>query len=125
MRLPQTATGDNLVKRSAIMQLSLSVRIAEEFLSKEKASMPLDELADLAKRCGYGGLCMRASQVGVHSTPEEVEGAAECLAASGLAASMITGDFDTVYNNENGPNALRNITPYLRLAKRLGHGVGD
>ena len=89
-------------------------------MSKEKASMPLDELAALAKRCGYGALCMRASQVGVHSAPEEVERAVECLADSGLAVSMITGDFDTVYNNENGPNALRNITPYLRLAKRLG-----
>ncbi|GIT05146.1 MAG: hypothetical protein CM1200mP29_05570 [Verrucomicrobiota bacterium] len=31
------------------MQLSLSVRIAEEFMSKEKASMPLDDLARLAK----------------------------------------------------------------------------
>ena len=89
-------------------------------MSKEKASMPLTELASLAKRCGYEALCMRASQVGVHSAPEEVERAVECLADSGLAVSMITGDFDTVYNNENGPNALRNITPYLRLAKRLG-----
>ena len=80
------------------MQLSLSVRIAEEFLSKEKASMPLTDLASLAKRCGYEALCMRASQVGVHSAPEEVERAVECLADSGLAVSMITGDFDTVYN---------------------------
>ena len=102
------------------MQLSLSVRIAEEFLSKEKASMPLTELASLAKRCGYEALCMRASQVGVHSAPEEVERAVECLADSGLAVSMITGDFDTVYNNENGPSALRNISPYLHLAKRMG-----
>ena len=52
------------------MELSLSVRIAEEFLSKEKASMPLDELAALAKRCGYGALCMRASQrMGIASGP--------------------------------------------------------
>ncbi|GIT05145.1 MAG: hypothetical protein CM1200mP29_05560 [Verrucomicrobiota bacterium] len=33
---------------------------------------------------------------------------------------MVTGDFDTVYNNDNGPSALRDITPYLDLAKRLG-----
>jgi len=102
------------------MQLSLSVRIAEEFLSKEKASMPLDELAALAKRCGYGALCMRASQVGAQSSTEAVEAAVDCLSANGLAVSMVTGDFDTVYNNENGPSALQNITPYLRLAKRLG-----
>jgi len=102
------------------MQLSLSVRIAEEFLSKEKASIPLGELAGLAKRCGYEALCMRASQVGVHSSSEAVEVAVACLIENGLAVSMVTGDFDTVYNNENGPSALRNIAPYLRLAKRLG-----
>ena len=102
------------------MLLSLSVRIAEEFHSKEEASMPLGDLARLAKRCGYGALCMRASQVGVHSPPEAVEEAAGCLAETGLAVSMVTGDFDTVYNNEKGPSALTNITPYLDLAKRLG-----
>ena len=120
MRLPQTATGDSLAKRAGIMLLSLSVRIAEEFHSKEEASMPLGDLARLAKRCGYGALCMRASQVGVHSPPEAVEEAADCLAETGLAVSMVTGDFDTVYNNEKGPSALTNITPYLDLAKRLG-----
>ena len=120
MRLPQTATGDSLAKRAGIMLLSLSVRIAEEFHSKEEASMPLGDLARLAKRCGYGALCMRASQVGVHSPPEAVEEAAGCLAETGLAVSMVTGDFDTVYNNEKGPSALTNITPYLDLAKRLG-----
>jgi len=111
---------DNLAKRSFIMQLSLSVRIAEEFHSKEEASMPLDELARLAKRCGYAALCMRASQVGVQSPPEAIEAAAGCLAENGLAVSMVTGDFDTVYNNDNGPDALRNITPYLDLAEHLG-----
>ena len=111
---------DKLARRFDTMQLSLSVRIAEEFLSKEKASMPLDELAALAKRCGYGALCMRASQVGVQSSPEAVESAVDSLSENKLSVSMVTGDFDTVYNNENGPNALRNITPYLLLAKRLG-----
>ena len=82
--------------------------------------MPLGDLARLAKRCGYGALCMRASQVGVQSPPEIVEAAADCLAEAGLAVSMVTGDFDTVYNNEKGPSALTNITPYLDLAKRLG-----
>ena len=120
MRLHQAVTGDSLAKRAGIMLLSLSVRIAEEFHSKEEASMPLGDLARLAKRCGYGALCMRASQVGVHSPPEAVDEAADCLAETGLAVSMLTGDFDTVYNNDNGPSALKNITPYLHLAKRLG-----
>ncbi|MEE2947856.1 MAG: sugar phosphate isomerase/epimerase [Verrucomicrobiota bacterium] len=102
------------------MQLSLSVRIAEEFHSKEEASMPLGDLARLAKRCGYGALCMRASQVGVQSHSEAIEAAVGCLAENGLDVSMVTGDFDTVYNNDNGPSALQNITPYLDLAKRLG-----
>ena len=120
MRLPQTATGDSLAKRAGIMLLSLSVRIAEEFHSKEEASMPLGDLVPMAKRCGYDAICMRASQVGVHSLPEAVDEAVDCLAETGLAVSMVTGDFDTVYNNENGPSALNNITPYLHLAKRLG-----
>ena len=102
------------------MQLSLSVRIAEEFMSKEKASIPLGDLARLAKRCGYDALCMRASQVGVQSSPEAAEEAGNCLAEASLSVSMVTGDFDTVYNNDNGPVALRNITPYLDLAKCLG-----
>ena len=82
--------------------------------------MPLDDLARLAKCCGYEALCMRASQVGVKSPPEAGEQAADCLDEAGLSVSMITGDFDTVYNNDNGPSALRDITPYLDLAKRLG-----
>ena len=101
------------------MQLSLSVRIAEEFLSKEKASIPLVELAPLAKRCGYESICMRASQLGVQSSPEEVEAASVCLNENDLTVSMVTGDFDTVYNNDKGPSALTNITPYLDLAQQL------
>ncbi len=89
-------------------------------MSKENASMPLCELTSLASRCGYEALCMRASQVGVHSDPEQVTGAAACIAESGLEVSMITGDFDTVYNNDNGPSALSNIRPYLELAQQLG-----
>ena len=81
--------------------------------------MPLDDLARLAKCCGYEALCMRASQVGVKSPPEAGDQAADCLDEAGLSVSMVTGDFDTVYNNDNGPSALRDITPYLDLAKRL------
>ena len=41
--LLQPIEADSLAKRTAIMQLSLSVRIAEEFMSKEKASLPLGD----------------------------------------------------------------------------------
>jgi sugar phosphate isomerase/epimerase len=98
---------------------SLSVRIAESFLSKEKASMPLAELAPLAAASAYSALCMRASQVGVHSPPAVIEEAAHIIRSNGLAVTMVTGDFDVVYNNAAGPNCLRRITPYLDLASAL------
>ena len=55
------------------MQLSLSVRIAEGFLSKEIPILPLSEVLRLAKSEGYQGICLRASQVGVHSPSELIE----------------------------------------------------
>ncbi|MCA9168086.1 MAG: sugar phosphate isomerase/epimerase [Planctomycetales bacterium] len=102
------------------MNLSLSVRIAEGFLSKEHPILPLAELADVALSAGYSALCMRASQIGVNSSAEHVMHAAKMLSANDLSVSMITGDFDIVYNNERGPNALANISPYLELATALG-----
>lgn len=81
--------------------------------------MGLDALARMAKEAGYDALCMRASQVGVQSSDEEVAEAAEGLERHGLAVSMVTGDFDIVYNNDDGPRALRHITPYLKLARQL------
>jgi sugar phosphate isomerase/epimerase len=102
------------------MRLSLSVRLAEEFESKETASMTLAELAALAVSAGYDALCMRASQVGIHSTPETVACAAATLRRRGLGVSMVTGDFDVVYNNERGPAGLRRIQPCLELARALG-----
>src|SRR5688572_24600281 len=101
------------------MLLSLSVRIAEGFQSKEKASMDLESLAALAVRSGYGALCMRGSQVGVHSARQAIEEAAGVIRAHGLQVSMVTGDFDIVYNNDSGPNCLRGIGPYVELAKAL------
>lgn len=102
------------------MRLSVSVRIAEGFLSKEVPILPLEEVCKIAKSAGYEAVCMRASQVGVHSAAGEVQAAADLLKQYGLGVSMVTGDFDTVYNNDNGPNALRNIEPYVHLAKQLG-----
>ncbi|MEO2019300.1 MAG: sugar phosphate isomerase/epimerase [Fuerstiella sp.] len=101
------------------MKLSISARIAESFLSKEEATMSLSELADLAVAAGYGDVCMRASQIGIHSSPEEIKAARQLLDDRRLSVSMVTGDFDIVYNNDNGPQCLRNITPHLDLAESL------
>lgn len=102
------------------MHLSLSVRIAEEFQSKERARLRLDELAALARDAEYDALCLRASQVGVHSSPEAQRQAAAQIRACGLSVTMVTGDFDIVYNNEAGPSCLRNISAYLDLAETVG-----
>lgn len=102
------------------IRLSLSVRIAEGFLSKETAIMDLNTLADLARGAGYDAICMRASQVGVHSGEAEIRRASELLAGHSIPVSMVTGDYDIVYNNANGPHCLRRIDPYLDLAEALG-----
>ena len=101
------------------MNLSLSVRIAEEFLAKEKSRLRLEELASLAREAGYQSLCMRASQVGVQSSTQTWARAAAIIREQGLSVSMVTGDFAIVYNNDAGPGCLRNIGPYLDLAKAL------
>ncbi|MCB1235131.1 MAG: sugar phosphate isomerase/epimerase [Verrucomicrobiae bacterium] len=102
------------------MLFSLSCRVAEGFLSKEEATLSLPELAALAAGAGYGAICMRASQIGVHSPPETVAAARETLDASGLGVTMISGDFDIVHNNDRGPACLRDIEPHLDLAEALG-----
>lgn len=99
---------------------SLSVRIAEGFLSKEESLIDLDRLAGFARDAGFGALCLRASQVGVHSTPECIRAAAATLARHRLVASMVTGDFAIVYNDDRGPEVLRRISAYLDLAQTLG-----
>ena len=101
-------------------KLALSCRIAEGFLSKEEASMSFEALADLAVAAGYDAICMRASQIGVQSAPDAVSAARRILDDRGLVVTMISGDFDIVYNNANGPKCLRNITPYLDLTEALG-----
>ena len=105
------------------MQLSLSVRIAEGFFSKEQAVLNLAEMIDLAQSAGYDAICMRASQIGVQSPPDVVEEACSLLAVRAVPVSMVTGDFDVVYNNDDGPQCLRAIEPYLQLADRFGAGL--
>ena len=102
------------------MKLSLSARVAEKFHAKREANMTLEQLAALATRHGYCGLCMRASQVGVHSSPETIAAARALLDRYALGVSMLTGDFPIPENSDQGPDALRNITPYLDLAEQLG-----
>ncbi|MBT3344214.1 MAG: sugar phosphate isomerase/epimerase [Gemmatimonadetes bacterium] len=101
------------------MKLSLSVRVAESFRDKRVATMELEELATLAAECGYDAVCLRASQVGIDSTKEEIRAAAKILDQHQLTASMVTGDFAIPENSAEGPAALRNITPYLDLAESL------
>ena len=102
------------------MKLSVSMRVAEDMFDKRKASMSLEDMARLAKGSGFHAVCMRASQVGTHTPPEVAREKREFLDSLGLAISMATGDFPIPENNERGPDALRNITPYLDLAEALG-----
>lgn len=102
------------------MQLSVSVRIAEGFLSKEVPILKLEQVAAIAQQTGFSAICMRASQLGVQSDPAALADARAVLDAHQLSVSMVTGDFDTVYNNAQGPRALQRIAPYVRLAQQLG-----
>jgi sugar phosphate isomerase/epimerase len=101
------------------VKLSVSTRVAESFANKREATVELADLAEIAAREGYHAVCMRASQVGVDSSGKEVRSAAEVLVEHGLSVSMVTGDFPIPENSEDGPGALRNITPYLDLADGL------
>lgn len=112
--------GDDQPDTDAPMKLSLSVRVAESFFDKRNSELTIDELIELASRFGYEALCMRASQVGTHSPPEEVASVRAKIDAAGLKVSMVTGDFAVPTNDEQGPMLLRNITPHLDLADALG-----
>lgn len=98
------------------IKLSMSARVAESFSNKRESSMTIDELIDTAKRNGYRALCMRASTAGTHSPKETIDEYAAKIRAAGLEVSMVTGDFAIPMNNDEGPQCLRNITPYLDLA---------
>ena len=63
---------------------------------------------------------MRASQVGIHSSLEDITAARKQADSLNLKISMITGDFPVPLNNDEGPDGLRNITPYLDLTELLG-----
>jgi len=84
------------------MQLSLSVRIAEGFMSKEIPILPLDDVVAIAARAGYSAVCMRASQVGIQSTTKTVKEAVEMVRQMGLKFSMVTGDFELLTTTGEG-----------------------
>ena len=101
------------------MKLSLSARVGEKYFAKREAAVSLAELADIAVASGYHALCMRASQLGIHTPRDEIAAKARMLRERGLAVSMVTGDFAIPENTDEGPLALRNIAPYLDLAVAL------
>ena len=105
------------------MKLSLSTRIAESFSDKEKAAVPFEEFSQLAKDNGYHAICMRASIAGIQSPKERVVEIHHIINRLDLAVSMVTGDFAIPQNSERGPDALRNITPYLDLAEAFPCGL--
>jgi sugar phosphate isomerase/epimerase len=101
------------------MKLSLSVRVGEKYTNKREAAISLEELANIAVAAGYHAICMRPSQIGIHSRREEVVSKASLLRQRRLSVSMVTGDFAIPENTDEGPHALRNIEPYLDLAEAL------
>ena len=102
------------------MKLSMSVRVAESFFNKKESSMSIDELITLAKNHGYKALCMRASQAGIQTPIAQVRELNKKILEAGMRVSMVTGDFAVPTNGEEGPEGLRNITPYLDLTENLG-----
>ena len=103
------------------MKLSLSTRVAEAPKPrKDMALMDLSNLARAANNAGYRALCMRASQVGVHTPTEELKEARKVLDASDLQVSMVTANNDVPLNNERAGMALREIGKHLDVAQALG-----
>jgi sugar phosphate isomerase/epimerase len=114
------ASGAALVAKTSSIKLSLSVRVAEEFFNKEKSSMTIGQLIELARKYRFEALCMRASQAGIQTAPDALKALRRKIDEAGLRVSMVTGDFAVPSNNDRGPDLLRNITPHLDLAETLG-----
>lgn len=102
------------------MKLSLSVRIAETAGAKDRAMLPLEELAALAAAAGFDGLSMRASALSVDTPRARVAAARALLDRAGLAVSMVMGNVALAANSDAAPHALRDIEPHLDLAVALG-----
>src|SRR5438093_6138933 len=101
------------------MKLSLSVRIAESQDRKDRAAMPIEALAPLARESGFVGLSMRASVVSVGSSDERVAALRGLLDNVGLDVSMVTGDVALAANSPDAVRILNEPEPYFDLAERL------
>ena len=75
------------------MKLSLSGRLVEE---GSGTTIPTREFLDLAKRCGYEAVDLRASQLSGDSTEQEIDAIKAGLAENGLAVfeGAYRGKFD-------------------------------
>jgi sugar phosphate isomerase/epimerase len=102
------------------MKLSLSVRIAELENQKDRAFMPIETLAPLARSVGFAGLSMRGSVVSVDSPPERIAQVRRVLDDAGLAVSMVTGDIALAANRGDVARILRAPDLYVTLARALG-----
>lgn len=103
------------------MKLSLSTRIAEA--PKPRTDLALIELGEftrIARNAGFNAICMRASQVGIHSSPEQLRAARKTLDDAGLRVATLIGDSDVPANNERAGMALRQISKHLDVAQALG-----
>lgn len=108
------------------MKLSLSARVGERFSNKREASLSLEQLADIAVHSSYSAICMRASQIGIHTPGAEIAAKGQLLRDKGLAVSMVTGDFAVPENTDAGPAALRNIAPTRDIGEALaGSKLGN
>jgi sugar phosphate isomerase/epimerase len=101
------------------MQLSLSVRIAENE-TKDRMTIGFEPFARLARETGYDAVCIRASAGGVQSSREHLQELRRVLDEQRLRVSMVTTDFDVPRNNDQGPDNLRNFGPHLDVAQTLG-----
>ena len=101
------------------MRLSLSVRIAESEARKDRAAMPIEALAPLAREVGFRGLSMRASVVSVDSPAGRAAEVRRLLDGLGFEVSMVTGDVPLAANTPDADRILREPGPYLDLAETL------
>lgn len=108
------------MERDTGMKLSLSVRIAESSARKDKAEMPLADLAPLARAAGFDGLSMRPSALSVDAPADRVRQVRALLEREGLAVSMVMGSVALAANTSDAPDCLRHIAPHLDLAEGLG-----
>ncbi len=99
---------------------SLSTRLAEAPGRKDEVIMGLADVARLARETGYAALSMRASQLSVDATADDLAAARRVLDDQGLRVSMVTGTVSLAANDAQATAPLRHITPHLDLAQALG-----